>query len=137
VSASEFIADVSDTKQRRNTAFQYSALPGSSIRAVAYLQEGAKATSQGDRIAVSVSVNTGKSFDRTVKFDSSNLGVGPTDSLRFTTSTCLLMKESGDVYLDAAYVDPKTNAVKVAQLPLGVNVKDLPPSLFNKGARWP
>jgi|GEM_PF-5150897 len=138
VFASEYQPRVTDPNAPTNTSFQYSALPGSSVRAVAYLQEGAKKEgAQGDRIAVSVSINTGKSFDRTVKFDPTSLGLKAGDRLHFTTSTCLLLKNDGNVFLDTAYVDPQSHAVQVAQLPLGINVKDLPPSLFNVGARWP
>jgi len=138
VFASEYNPNVKDPNQRHNTAFQYSALPGSSIRAVAYLQQAPSGEArEGDRIAVAVSINTGKSFDRTVKFNPASLGLGAGERLVFTTSTCLLLKKDGAVYLDAAYLDPKAGTVRVAQLPLGVNVKNLPPSLFNVSARWP
>lgn len=134
VIASEYIQHVTDPDRGRRTNFQYSALPGSSIRAVAYLEEGAR---DGGAITVSVSLNTGRSFDRFVKVDSARLGLKSGDPLHFTTSTCLLVRSGGDVYLDIAYLEPQSNRVQLAQVPLEVNVGDLPPSLFNHFARWP
>jgi hypothetical protein len=114
--------------------FQYSALPGTSIRAVAYKSGEANALG-ADGIAVSISTNTGKSFDRAAFVSKKALGLSEKEALTFTTSTCVSKNDSGDLFLDVAYAE--ANRLKSALVPLHVNLKELPPSMFNTLARWP
>lgn len=138
VISSEFIGTLGQAPD--NSYFQYSALPGTSLRAVSYKQitksnSTEKAETNNESIVVSLSLNTGKSFDKAVKFSRKDLNLPANAPIIFTSSTCLNKNNKGQVSLDIAYLD--NNVVKTAALPLGINLAELPPSMFNVGARWP
>lgn len=117
--------------------FQYSALPGTSIRAVAYRRSPTRQqTRNAEGVVVSISINTGQSFDRSVFVPKERLGLGDRDPVIFTSSTCVYKNDKGDLFLDIAYVDT-ANKVQTAQLPLEFNLSQLPPSMFNVVAKWP
>ncbi|BBN52751.1 hypothetical protein TRE132_08760 [Pseudomonas chlororaphis subsp. aurantiaca] len=133
VVASEYQPNLLEKNSGQISSLQYSALPGTSLRAVAYRERAAKA----DRIAVSLSVNTGKTFDKVVKFDPVSIGVAPSTDFSFTTSSCLRRDSKGDVFLDILIASSGNKDAKFESIPVDINLRDLPASMFNTVPRWP
>lgn len=130
VVASEYIADPLSPSAGQVSNFNYSALPGTTLRAVAYKEK----LGDQEEVVVSISTNTGKTFDRFVKFPAKDFGLS---SLAFTTSSCLRKTSKGEVSLDVALLSEGGKDVAIKSLPLNINLAELPPSMFNNVTRWP
>jgi hypothetical protein len=121
---------------------QYSALPGTSVRAVSYVDKTREQKTSHDSLVVSVSIDTGKHFDRFARFEQRDLGIETPASVVFVASPCLYKDPKGDVFIDVAFVEADAagkvgdKRLKVTKLPIGLNVKDVPGSKA-PAAQWP
>lgn len=106
--------------------YQYGALPGTPLRAVAYIERGINegATAE-ETVVVGASTDTGKTFPHFVRYKASDFGLPRDAHLVMRSSQCLWRDQDGSVSLDV-FVSPATGdrgRVVYAKVPLGIQVK--------------
>jgi hypothetical protein len=111
---------------RVGTQYKYSALPGTVVRAVAYVDRAPSGSELEDQIAILVSTNTGNSFDYEATFSASQLQLEPDAEIVIANSACCYADLEGNVWQDLLFGDVKRpDAIQHAKLPIGINVQDL------------
>ena len=102
---------------------QYSALPGSPVRTLTYLEN----TNQSEtNLVVGISTDSGATYDQYVRVKLGN-AAAPTDpTLRFSVSQCLFADPGGNIFIDAVVVgEGNADGLQHMKIPLGLNVKGL------------
>lgn len=111
-------------KDRQIGQFKYCALPGTSVRVVAYVEKSAAGVSVEDRVVLLVSTNMGDSFDHEASYSASDLGLGNRADVTISNSACTHIDGNGDLWQDLLVGDLKKPAkLRHALLPVGINVQ--------------
>lgn len=101
---------------------QYSALPGTPLRVVSFVDRN----SQGeDSIVAVISTDNAKHFSETVRFRASDIGLAADTRLALRSSQCLWRDPDGTVSLDV-FVTPDSGSsgeVTHAKVPIGIRLK--------------
>ena len=102
---------------------QYSALPGSPVRTLTYLE---KKGLYEINLVVGISIDSGMTYGQYVR-----VNLGKTDSpddaaLRFSVSQCLFGDPGGNIFIDVVVVNGKDGVgLKHMKIPLHLNLKNL------------
>lgn len=110
--------------------FKYSALPGTRVRVVSYVDHAPDGSGLEDLVAILVSTNKGDSFDYETTFTASELGFDPHAELVISNSACAYADADGMIWQDLLIGDASDpQAVRHATLPIGMRVDGVDPTL--------
>ena len=113
----------SDVPPFATSFHQYSALPGSPVRTLTYLEE--KGLGEAD-LVVGISTDSGNTYDQYVRANLGKSGMLQDAPLRFSVSQCLFGDPGGNVFIDAVMINEAHGVgLKHIKIPLGLNVKNL------------
>jgi hypothetical protein len=115
---------------RTGRLYKYSALPGTPIRVVMYVDKAPQGSNLEDQVAVLVSTTKGDSFDFETVFTASQLKLDRSSDVVISNSASCYADSAGDVWADLLVTDAKRpEAVLHAVLPIGINAQGLDPTL--------
>jgi len=114
---------------RTGTQYKYSALPGTPVRVVSYVDRAPKDSALEDQLAILVSTNKGASFDYESTFGAGSLRLDPDAELIISNSACCFADENGEVWQDLLIGDSRRpSSVRHATVPIGLNATGLDPT---------
>jgi hypothetical protein len=117
-------------KPGRIGQFKYCALPGSSVRVVAYVEKPPEGARGEDKVILLVSTNMGDSFDYEATFRASDLSLSPGADVVISNSACTHIDENGGLWQDLLVGDMKKGRGLIhAMLPVGINVQGTDPTV--------
>lgn len=115
---------------RTGRLYKYSALPGTPIRVITYVDKAPRDSELEDQLAVLVSTNKGDSFDHESVFGAAELKLDSDADLVISNSACCFADAKGDVWADLLVSDAKRpQEILHATLPIGINAQGLDATL--------
>lgn len=115
---------------RVGAQFKYSALPGTPVRVISYVEQAPKDSDLEDRIAVLVSTNRGESFEYETVFAASELRLERDADLIISNSACCFPDANGEIWQDLLIGDMTApSAILHATLPIGLKATGLDETL--------
>ncbi len=115
---------------RTGRLYKYSALPGTPIRVITYVDKAPRDSDLEDQLAVLVSTNKGDSFEHESVFGAAELKLGGDADLVISNSACCFADANGDVWADLLVSDAKRpEQILHATLPIGINAQGLDATL--------
>jgi hypothetical protein len=115
---------------RAGKYFKYSALPGTKVRVVSYVDSAPEGSGLEDQIAILVSTTKGDTFDYETVFSASDLTFEPDAELLISNSACCYADTEGRIWQDLLIGDLKRpSRVVHATLPIGLSVEGRDPTL--------
>lgn len=102
---------------------QYSALPGSPVRTLTYLENTSLSETN---LVVGISTDSGATYDRYVRVSIGNAAAPADPALRFSVSQCLFGDPGGNIFIDVVLAGGERGVgLRHMKIPLGLNVKEL------------
>jgi hypothetical protein len=115
---------------RTGQHFKYSALPGTKVRVVSYVDSAPAKSGLEDQLAILVSTTKGDTFDYETIFSASDLGFDADAELLISNSACCYADQDGKIWQDLLIGDLKRpRKVVHATLPVGLSVEGRDPTL--------
>lgn len=118
---------------RTGGQYKYCALPGTSVRVVAYVDKVPRDGHDSDledHVVLLMSTNMGDSFDHETSFSASALGLAADADAVIANSLCCHVDDKGDIWQDLLLGDVRApESILTATLPTGINVAGFDPTM--------
>ncbi|MGY2087834.1 hypothetical protein [Nocardia gipuzkoensis] len=119
-----------DYAGRAGKHFKYSALPGTPVRVVSYVDSAPSGSGLEDQVAILVSTTKGETFEYESVFTASELNFSPDAELLISNSACCYADHEGGIWQDLLVGDARRpDTVVHATLPIGLTVEGRDPTL--------